>query len=393
MTAIRTALIGVVAFVVVALGLPGSVAVPSAATTTITVTSAVPSTGEQGTLGLDVVVGGKGFKSGAKAQFFKTGTTDPAGVNVKATKYVSSTQLVATVDIADAAAIAQFDIQVQNTDGRTGKGTELFSVTAKKTIEPIYVAEFVESKADDPAWSPKIRSDGGGAYLADIQWAGNSFHITARATENRAVLFQFDDPYPSYGASFACEAWGTHVPYNRSAGYPPYALSADKVAVPAQSDFTTTYELVYNETLDRWERVVESVTRRETTWKYLSMSGMARGQKAYAMLVIWFRFDGSLDTYYVNFNDTFDRELIPLDNGMLMNGGVVEVERDAVADAWYIRPISSRFPILGNPPSMIPQDQANHALYDVGDLKSDPGGNCDLGNFLMPFEIKVTRIR
>ena len=54
-------------------------------------------------LNLNVIIKGKGFKNGAKAKFFKTGTTDPAGVNVKSTQFVSSTQLIALVDIADAA--------------------------------------------------------------------------------------------------------------------------------------------------------------------------------------------------------------------------------------------------------------------------------------------------
>jgi uncharacterized delta-60 repeat protein len=131
MFASRKALIIVAALVPVILGLPWGGAVPAASAQTISVTSANPPSGDQGTLGLSVAIGGKGFKNGAKAQFFKTGTTEPSGVNVKSTKYVSATQIVATIDIADTAALAQFDIQVQNTDGRTGKGTELFSVTQK----------------------------------------------------------------------------------------------------------------------------------------------------------------------------------------------------------------------------------------------------------------------
>ncbi len=145
MIASRKALIVVAALVAVMLGLPWGGAAPAASEQPIAVTSANPPSGDQATLSLDVVIGGKSFKNGAKAAFFKTGTTDPAGVTVKSTKYVSATQIVATIDIADTAALAQFDIQVQNTDGRTGKGTELFSVTVKK-IDPC--------TAPDPAPSP-----------------------------------------------------------------------------------------------------------------------------------------------------------------------------------------------------------------------------------------------
>jgi uncharacterized delta-60 repeat protein len=135
MIASRKALIVVAAFVLMAIGLPWGGNVPAAFAQTISVTAADPPTGEQGTLNLNVIIKGKGFKNGAKAKWFKTGTTDPAGVNVKSTQFVSSTQLIATIDIDDAAALAKFDIQVANADGRTGKGTELFSVLAKK-IDP-----------------------------------------------------------------------------------------------------------------------------------------------------------------------------------------------------------------------------------------------------------------
>jgi uncharacterized delta-60 repeat protein len=145
MIANRRVLIVFAALIAVMFGLPWGGAVPAASAQTISVTAADPPTGEQGTLSLSVTIKGKGFKNGAQSQFFKTGTTNPAGVTVRSTKYVSATQIVATIDIADTAALAQFDIQVQNTDGRTGKGTELFSVLAKK-IDPC--------TAPDPAPSP-----------------------------------------------------------------------------------------------------------------------------------------------------------------------------------------------------------------------------------------------
>jgi hypothetical protein len=392
MTASRKALIVVGVLVAVALDLPWAGAVATASGQSISVTAANPPSGEQGALNLPVIINGKGFKNGAKAAFYKSKTTDPGGVNVKSTQFVSSTQLIATIDIADTAALSLFDIQVQNADGRTGKGTELFSVVQKRDSAPVYEAEFVSTKPDT-TWVPKIVGDGAGAYPVEMDWAGYSFHMAASVAVNRAIFFQFDNPYPVYGSSFGCEAWGTLAAYDRAVGYPPYALASDKIARPDLTEFTTTYELTYDESLGRWVRIVESVTRRTTNYRYLNLAGMAPGQKSFTMLVIWFRFGGSLDTFYVNFNDTFHRELVPLDNHMNMNGGVVEVERDASGDIWYIRPISNRFPYLGNPSTLIPQYQANHLLYDTQDLKTDPGGNCDLGNFSMPFELKITQVR
>jgi uncharacterized delta-60 repeat protein len=97
----------------------------------VQVTTADPPATAQGTINLNVKVTGKGFKNGAKARWFVTGTTDPGGVTVNSTAFVSSTELTANITVADTAVIANFDIQVLNSDGRGGKGTELFAVTAK----------------------------------------------------------------------------------------------------------------------------------------------------------------------------------------------------------------------------------------------------------------------
>src|SRR5438067_7109761 len=94
----------------------------------VQVTAADPSSRAQGTVNLNVKVTGKGFKNGAKAKWFVTGTTDPGGVTVNSTTFVSSVELTANITVADTATIANFDIAVTNTDGRGGKGTELFAV-------------------------------------------------------------------------------------------------------------------------------------------------------------------------------------------------------------------------------------------------------------------------
>ncbi len=106
------------------LGLP-------AAAQDIQVTSADPNTAPQATVNLNVLVKGKGFKKGAVAKWLVTGTADPGGVTVNSTTFVNSTELVANIDVAEAAVISLYDIQVRNADGRIGKGTELFRVVAK----------------------------------------------------------------------------------------------------------------------------------------------------------------------------------------------------------------------------------------------------------------------
>lgn len=94
----------------------------------ITVTATNPNTAPQGTIGLNVTITGSGYSKGAKAQFFISGTTDPGGVTVNSTSYVSSSQLTANVTVSTTAYTGGFDVQV--TSGtRTGKGTDMFTVT------------------------------------------------------------------------------------------------------------------------------------------------------------------------------------------------------------------------------------------------------------------------
>ncbi len=94
----------------------------------IIVDSAQPPDGEQGDVGLKIHVLGSGFEKGAKVAFHLPGEADPdAGMSVKSTSFVSSTELIATTDIALDAVVDSRDISV-SFRGRRGIGTETFSV-------------------------------------------------------------------------------------------------------------------------------------------------------------------------------------------------------------------------------------------------------------------------
>jgi len=110
--------------------LGGIGAVSSADAQTIQVTSANPNSTAQGTVSLNVQINGQGFKKGATSKWFVTGTTNPGGVTVNSTAFINSQQLTANITVAQDATISNFDIHVTNTNGRTGKGTELFAVIA-----------------------------------------------------------------------------------------------------------------------------------------------------------------------------------------------------------------------------------------------------------------------
>ncbi len=140
----------------------------------IKVTSAEPPSAPQGTLNLNVTIRGSGFKTGAKAKFFVTQTQDPGGIGVNQTTFISATELVANIDIADTAVINKFDIEVLS-NGRRGKGTELFAVTEKGNSLASLIP--VEAVLRD-ATGDKIRSDGFGPYndadVCVIGWADDT---------------------------------------------------------------------------------------------------------------------------------------------------------------------------------------------------------------------------
>lgn len=102
----------------------------------VQVTAADPTSAPQGTVSLDVTVSGSGFDSSAAVAFLVTGTTNPGGITVKNVKVTGAKKLIATIDVADAAVIADFDIAVTLSGGRKGKGTSLFRVLAKTANDP-----------------------------------------------------------------------------------------------------------------------------------------------------------------------------------------------------------------------------------------------------------------
>jgi hypothetical protein len=99
----------------------------------VQVTSTSPSAAPQGTVTVNITINGSGFQKGAQAQWFVTGTTNPGGVTVNSTTFKGSGQLTANITVASDAVISGYDIKVTNTNGRTGKGTDLFAITQKGT--------------------------------------------------------------------------------------------------------------------------------------------------------------------------------------------------------------------------------------------------------------------
>ncbi len=145
-----------------ALAIVGMILVSSAwltvAAQEIEVNSADPSVAAQGTVNLNVTIKGKGFRRGAVARFLVTGTAaNTGGITVNATTFVGPNEVIANIDVSDTAELAKFDIEVQNADGRTGKGIELFDVVATGALQ----SQDPETRADFRDFAnDRLRSDG-----------------------------------------------------------------------------------------------------------------------------------------------------------------------------------------------------------------------------------------
>jgi len=78
---------------------------------------------------LPVKIIGGGFDRGTKATFLVSGSkSNTGGITVIKTEFVSDTELTATIEVAVEVTIGDFDIQVQTSRGRRGKGNTLFAV-------------------------------------------------------------------------------------------------------------------------------------------------------------------------------------------------------------------------------------------------------------------------
>ncbi len=182
----------------------------------VTVTSANPNTAVQGTVTLNVIVGGSGFDAvkGAKAQWFESGTTNPGGVTVNSTVVNSSSQITANITVSSTAYVGSYDIMVSNINGRSGKGTGLFSVTQssnspKTSCSGTGGATFnVTSYIYDNA-SPtfQLQNDGNSKYLAykinkkdeaisEIQGVSCDWQLNLTSSKSRTVELSLLYPVP-----------------------------------------------------------------------------------------------------------------------------------------------------------------------------------------------------
>lgn len=201
----------------------------TAAAQPVSVTGANPPIGEQDTVGLIVRVTGRNFAPGARADFFKSKTSDPAGVTVRETRFVSATELDAVVDIAPTAELSYFDVRVTNLSGRSGKGSDLFQVIQKGAGRPatsVSATATFRCYADtgtvppDPCATPmdgsdntvdRARDDQEGAYyggVIDISLGVFQIHLSPADVPARELTLLLG----AFAAPRTCESVGNCNP-------------------------------------------------------------------------------------------------------------------------------------------------------------------------------------
>lgn len=119
-----------------------------AKSTAVTVKAADPAFGDQGQTNEPVTITGTGFKADARVAFLHNGQADPTIV-VSSVQVVSSTTIVATIDIGANSPVDFRDVQVTNFSDRTpGIGASLFEVTQAHIISGTTIGRGVNDNGE-----------------------------------------------------------------------------------------------------------------------------------------------------------------------------------------------------------------------------------------------------
>ena len=142
-------------------------------TTDPTVAAIDPTSAPQDTT-ITLRVYGTGYDRGSKAELWLNGAP-VAQVKTNSTKYVSSTELAASVSIAADAPVASYDVAVTASTGRKGVGTEMFVVRVKGNTDLDSHANWTfYSTLSDGVTATGIYGDGRGLDGGPSSVAGES---------------------------------------------------------------------------------------------------------------------------------------------------------------------------------------------------------------------------
>jgi hypothetical protein len=236
-------------------------------------------------------------------------------------------------------------------------------------------AQFRDSQGD------KIYSDGGGPYYtvrepdrtySSVVMLNSDGRLNMRVVKNRRVFLNFDTPirrvWPSTNGQLTCHDYGGETVFYVD---PPSFLAG----VPENDS-------IYISTFGK-------ITDNGSQWVYdpsvpFDFRTMAVHPTESALVRIQINFYTAADAGMFGVMPSY--QLWSAD--VPLAGGVANVTHPS-ADAWVIE---SRFPDnAAVPPFLLGPNEAGFKITAPEVKRVHPGGNCDLGDWVMPFGLTLTK--
>lgn len=255
-------------------------------------------------------------------------------------------------------------------------------------------AQFRDAKSAQPAgFLDKIHSDGKGSYYSDPAGGHPNYVLLSQGTGrlvmqiqpskllNRRVVFEFDQA--TRGVDFehlVCHSYHPTGPENVGFTAPIYLKDSanpspgDKVF----TDIVTTYEF-------RLQPVTRDNGGTQFVWvstgHLLNLAMMPAGPegRAHVGLVILYLTVGHRGGYFLYFNNSDTQEM--------SRTGIVEVTHPD-DQTWILKPL----PVgqADAPITMLAANEARRRVVVYGAAPQERGW-CDMGDWMMPFELTLTR--
>jgi hypothetical protein len=257
-------------------------------------------------------------------------------------------------------------------------------------------AQFRDAKGAQPGagFLDKIHSDGKGAYYSDpgnvhpnkvlLSESTGRLIMEIRPSESvdRQVVFEFDQPTRYVDLDhLLCRSYHPKGPQNVGFTAPMYLKDHPANPSPTDRVFThimTTYELRLQPETDANG---DTQFRWVSTGHLLNLATMPAGpeSRAHVGLVVLYLTVGHVGGYFLNFNNN--------DTGEMSRTGIVEVTHPGDR-TWVLKPLP-----VGQADAPITMLAANEVRRRVVVYSAAPQerGWCDMGDWMMPFELTLTR--
>ena len=245
-----------------------------------------------------------------------------------------------------------------------------------------------------------IRSDGMGAYTTSrnhrgyltrmaISYGRLDLHLQTSAFDpwfDRQIVFSFDTNTRPFLRSDGYVNCNEYVLYGNDAfvASPPPYLAPGGSGLPevTVADFLTRYEMEFAD--GQWQPKLDA---EGNTVMFDLRTMPSDGTAQYAIWVFHF---GIVDTASVGYYMIGHNNVIKDDGYIAWDSGIVQITHPD-SNTWIVKPVESDV-------DQLPWEFAGEALHEMqANAGTDPqgvrhtDGMCDLGHWLMPFELTLTR--